>query len=160
LDEYLELLQKIYDRITARKVIKACDGTIVMCYPTIYTQIIPDKESEEVFAPNNSGADAALLEPCASDEEEKKGFDYVYVEDEFSMTVKKHKKRSVPPIQPTGNDMDMETPPMFSMKDPVEYKEEVVFYQNAGDYKPMVDDVVIPVLTDIENCLPFGYPTE
>ena len=74
LDEYLELLQKLFDRITIRKVIKASDGSSIVCFPTIYTQIIPDKESEETFAPNSSGADEALLEACASDEEEKTGY--------------------------------------------------------------------------------------
>jgi hypothetical protein len=99
LDEYLELLQKIFDRITIRKVIKAGDGSIVICYPTIQCVIIPDKDSEEVFAPNASGAETALLEPCGSDEEEKLGYDYQFVENEFSLTVRKHKKRSVPPIK-------------------------------------------------------------
>ena len=128
LDEYLELLQKIYDRITIRKVIKASDSSIIMCYPTIHTQIIPDKESEEVFAPSNSGADAALLEACNSDEEEKPGFAYVFVEDEFTLTVQKHKKRAIPAMPATEDGMDLESPPMFSMKDPVEFKEDVVYY--------------------------------
>jgi hypothetical protein len=49
---------------------------------------------------------------------------------------------------------------MFSMKDPVEYREDVVYYKNNGDYKPMGDDMVLFMLADLENCLPFGYPTE
>lgn len=160
LDEYLEILQKLYDRITVRRVIKASDGSSCVCYPTITTQIIPDKESEEVFAANGSGADAALLEACASDEEEKKGYDYQFVEDEFSLTVKKHKKRSNPPMAAAADDMDMDSPPMFSMKDPIEFKEDVVYYQNYGDYKPLGDDMVTLELADLHNCLPFGYPTE
>ena len=159
LDEYLEILKKIYDRITVRKVIKSSDGSSCICYPTITTQIIPDKESEEVFAPNNSGADASLLEACASDEEEKQGYDYQFLEDEFNLTVKKHKKRSSPPMD-VAEDMDMDSPPMFSMKDPIEYKEDVIYYQNYGDYRPSSDDMVTCQLADLENCLPFGYPTE
>jgi hypothetical protein len=84
---------------------------------------------------------------------------YQYVEDEFTLTVKKHMKRAAPPLT-AEQEADMESPPMFSMKDPVEYKEEVVYYKNAGDYKPSSDDMVSFIIADLDNVLPFGYPTE
>lgn len=56
--------------------------------------------------------------------------------------------------------MEMDTPPMFSMKDPIEFKEDVVYYQNYGDYKPTGDDMVTLELADLHNVLPFGYPSE
>jgi len=138
LDEYLEVLTRVYARITVRKVIKASDGSAVLCYPTIYTEIIPEEENAEAFAPNTSGADEALLEPCASDEEDKEGWDYRFVEDPGSMTLKKHKKRAAPPPpEPTGGDgLDMDSAPLFSVKDDIVFKEEVIFHQNSGDYKP------------------------
>jgi hypothetical protein len=78
-----------------RKVIRACDGAAILCYPTLHVEIIPEMpEGEEGYAEIGMSADSALLEPCLSDEEEKDGYDYVYVESEQTMTVRKHKKRS------------------------------------------------------------------
>jgi hypothetical protein len=131
-------LTKVYSRITVRKVIKASDGSSLICYPTVYSEIIPEDENAEAFAPNTSGADEALLEPCASDEEDKDGWDYKYVEDPGSMTLKKHKKRTAPPPMPAAaaDGLDMDSAPLFSVKDAIVFKEDVIFHQNSGDYKP------------------------
>ena len=162
LDEYIELLTKVYARITVRKVIRASDGSALLCYPTIYSEIIPEEENAEAFAPNTSGADEALLEPCASDEEDKEGWDYKYLEDAGSMTLKKHKKKSAPPPveTSTGDGLDLDSAPLFSVKDAIIFKEEVIFHQNSGDYKPKQDDMVSYCLADLADVLPIGYPTE
>ena len=88
LEEYLELLNKIYARITVRRCVRALDGSVEMCYPTIHVHLVTDRspngepiEGEDPFAPAATGAEAALWEPCASDEEDADGFDYHYVED-------------------------------------------------------------------------------
>lgn len=78
------------------------------------------------------------------------------------MTLKKHKKKKGPTVVPTKktDDFDMDGTPMFSVKDAVIFKEEVVYHQNKGDYKPRGDDMVSYVLADEPDVLPFGYPTE
>lgn len=161
LEEYLELLGKIYARITIRKAVRASDGKEVLCYPTIHTQIITDVvDGEDPFAPASSGAENALWEPCMSDEEERDGFEYTFIEDEPSMTVKKSKKRKPPVLEVPKEDADMDSAPLFSMKDPINYREEVVFHLNAGDYKPSGDDLVCYIMAEPKDIVPFGYPTE
>jgi hypothetical protein len=49
---------------------------------------------------------------------------------------------------------------MFPSKEPLKYREEVVYHQNNGDYRPVGDDFVFYVLADINDVFPFGYPTE
>ena len=161
LEEYLELLNKIYARITVRRAVRAGDGKVVLCYPTIHTQIVTEPvEGEDPFAPASSGAETALWEPCASDEEDREGFEYSFVEDAASMTVRKHKKRRAPPVESTKEENDLDSGPMFSMKDAVVYREEVVYHQNSGDYRPGGDDLVSYCLASLDDVVPFGYPTE
>ena len=51
LDEYLEILDKIYARITIRQVIKASDGSVVTCHPTIGCEILPElQDGVDIFA--------------------------------------------------------------------------------------------------------------
>jgi len=81
LDEYIELLGMIYDRITIRKVIRASDGIVIDCFPTIQVEVIPAPADggEDPFAPSES-LDDALWEACQSDEGENEGFEYKYEE--------------------------------------------------------------------------------
>ena len=127
-----------------RKVIRASDGAAILCYPTLHVEIIPElPDGEEDYAEIGMSADSTLLEPCLSDEEEKDGYEYVHVENELSMTVRKHKKRSGGPqkeVLASVDDIDNE--PSFSAKDVIIYKENVVYYMNSGDYKPRSDDFV------------------
>jgi hypothetical protein len=162
LEEYLELLGKIYARITIRKAVRAHDGKEILCYPTIHTQIITDVvDGEDPFAPASSGAENALWEPCMSDEEEREGFEYTFIEDEASMTVRKSKKRKPPQLEvEKKEEADMDSAPLFSMKDPINYREEVVYHLNSGDYKPGGDDLVSYVLAQPRDIVPFGYPSE
>jgi len=157
----LELLGKIYARITIRRAVRASDGCEILCYPTIHTQIITDVvDGEDPFAPASSGAENALWEPCMSDEEEREGFEYTFIEDESSMTVRKSKKRKPPQLENVKEDADMDSAPLFSMKDAINYREEVIYHLNAGDYKPGPDDLVGYILADAKEIVPFGYPTE
>jgi hypothetical protein len=64
------------------------------------------------------------------------------------MTVKKSKKRKPPQLDAPKEDADMDSAPLFSMKDAISYREEVVFHLNSGDYKPGGDDLVCYVLAD------------
>lgn len=47
LEEYIEVLEKVYQRITVRKVICAKDNKTVICYPTIYCDVVPDPDEAE-----------------------------------------------------------------------------------------------------------------
>lgn len=161
LEEYLELLNKIYARITIRRAVKAADGTTVLCYPTVHCQIVTEAvDGEDPFQPAASGAENALWEPCNSDEEEREGFEYSFVEEPASMTVRKHKKRKPPVIEATKDENDMDSGPLFSMKDAITYREDVVYHQNSGDYRPGPDDLVSYCVAELKDVVPFGYATE
>lgn len=94
LEEYVELLNKIYQRITIRKVISAGTGKALICHPTIQVEVLPpDPEGGIDPFTSAEGEDSAMWEPCVSDEEEDEQFEYFYVENPDTLTVKKHKKR-------------------------------------------------------------------
>ena len=162
LEEYVELLNKIYQRITIRKVISATSGKAILCHPTIQCEVLPpDPEGGIDPFTSAEGEDSAMWEPCLSDEEEDEQFEYFYVENPDTLTVKKHKKRQA--LVADGADenaIDLDSIPMFPSKEPMVYREEVTYHQNSGDYRPSGDDLVSYVLADIHNVLPFGYPTE
>lgn len=77
------------------------------------------------------------------------------------MTVRKSKKRKPPVLEAEKKEeADMDNAPLFSMKDPINYREEVIYHLNSGDYKPGGDDLVSYVLAHPRDVVPFGYPTE
>lgn len=39
IEEYVEFLQKLYDRLIVKKIIRGADGTEVLLLPEIYTEI-------------------------------------------------------------------------------------------------------------------------
>jgi hypothetical protein len=95
LEEYLELLNKIYLRITHRKVVKASNNEVYQAYPTIHVEIVPeDHETDDTFRPS-AGNETALYEPCAKGEVENENYDYAYLEDAATLTVAKHRKRKL-----------------------------------------------------------------
>lgn len=163
LDEYCELLEKIYLRITIRKVIKANDGSVLFCHPTIHSEVIPDNSDggDDAFAPTvGENDDLNIAEPCPSDEEEKEHYEYSFLEDPATLTLKKHKKRQAPRLEAAPTEEDMDNAPILSMKEALLFKEDVVYHLNNGDYKPRSDDLVSYVLAEMVDVLPFGYPTE
>jgi len=101
-----------------------------------------------------------MWEACMSDEDEKEEFDYHYFEDEPTLTVRKHKKRR--PLLEKKEEDGFETRETghLNLNDALVYREEIVFHQNKGDYRPAGDDYVTYVLASCNDVIPFGYPTE
>ena len=58
LEEYVEILDKVYDRITAKKVMRGKRGVVEIVRPRIQVNIFQEKEEE----------DGAEWESCLSDE--------------------------------------------------------------------------------------------
>jgi len=163
IDEYCELMMKIFQRITIRKVIRAANSQVILAMPTITIEIVtPEIDGVDQFA-SSEQEELSMFEPCQSDEEEKAEFDYHYIENTDNLTVKKHKKRK--PLLEKKEEGDMEDEgdqhiPLFPVKEPIQYREEVVYHQNSGDYRPVSDDHVSYILADFSDIFPFGYPTE
>jgi len=143
-----------------RRVTKAATGESVICYPTVQCEVIPEAgfDGEDPFNSAAMTTEDALLEACASDEEEVAGYDYIWQESPESHTLTKHRRRK--PVVLQEDEGFSDATPMFSVKEAVPYKEYVVFHKNAGDYKPVKNDIVQYVLADLNCVVPFGYPLE
>lgn len=90
------MLEKIYQRITIRKVIQAITSKAMICYPTIQCEILPpdlDEGAQDPFPLAEGEDDTALWEECHEGEEDNEQFEYFYVEDPATLTVIKKKKR-------------------------------------------------------------------
>jgi hypothetical protein len=128
LEEYLELLNKIYLRITHRKVVKASNNEVYMAYPTIHVEIVPeDIDTDDTFKPSAGGNDSALYEPCAADENLEQ-YDYEFLEDPNTLTVSKHRKRKLNIPKPEGGGLGLDSTPVLTIKEALYFKEHVVYY--------------------------------
>jgi hypothetical protein len=93
--EYLDILLRIYDSITFKKVYDTRTESVSEHFPRIQVTF-PNEEkhiSETVVrGVSNSAADTEWME-CASNESNKSDYEYKYEEDPARMIVKKLKKR-------------------------------------------------------------------
>lgn len=128
LDEYCELLNIIYCRITAREAVTAKDGKTVRCNPTVHVTIIPDASEADQFASSTSAADAALYEACNPGEPERPEYDYQWIEDPATMTVSKQRKRRLGNAKAPIDDLSFDQTPVLTIKEAVLHKEKVVYY--------------------------------
>ena len=155
IDEYLDLLQRIYDRITFKKVYDTNNESVTDHYPRIQVTFPKEEQviSETVVrGPSNAGADNDWLE-CASNESNKSDYEYKYEEDPARMIVKKLKKRKAI----GGFDMGGVN---LTIKEPFIYNEEVQ-YPNLLDHRTELNyRAIYDQPLDLKLVLPFGYPTE
>jgi hypothetical protein len=141
LEESVEILEKIFERITVRKALNMYKSTSKICYPTIYIDIIADEEEKEQFTPNPIEVDQSMFEKCESGEPILADHEYHWLEEAETLTAAKYKRPKIQKAPPRKDGIDFDVP-VFTIKDALDYRETVSFYQNAGDYKPSEDDVV------------------
>lgn len=150
LEEYIELLDKVYERIIAKKIIRGATGESEMALPRIEIEIFQEKEEEDTLD----------WVSCLSDEFEDNDFDYKHMEDPNDPSTTKRYKRPKP-------DNAEEEDVMLTSREPFLYREEVQYFREtrASDPDSAVSppgdkDVCIDVLADLDNVFPMGYPTE
>jgi hypothetical protein len=146
--EYVELLTRVYERITHRKVARA-NGTTDTAYPHI--QVTIDQEKQ----PQNEDFAEPDWESCAEDEEEEADAYNYELRDQ-----KKYKQRKVEP-EPENAMKDV----FLTARDPFYFKERVLYYEadSKGEtacQRPSNEDFEYDVMTEHENIFPLGYPTE
>jgi hypothetical protein len=95
-DEYIDLMQRVYQRITYKRVYDSRNESVSEHFPVIQVTF-PNEEkriNETVVRGVGGGAvgDTDWME-CASNESNKSDFEYKYEEDPARMIVKKLKKR-------------------------------------------------------------------
>ena len=125
MDEYVELLQKVYERITVKKVIRGDTGAVEIALPRIQIEILQEKEEE----------DGAEWQSCLSDEYQDEDFEYMHREDPNDPSVTKRYKRPLP--QGTNED---DGGVMMTVRDPFLFKEEVQYFREPaeGDFDNVV----------------------
>lgn len=113
-----------------------------MAYPTIQVEIVPPTvDGPDPFISTED--EEAAWEPCISDnEDETRDFEYHYFENEQNLTVQKFKRRKPLLERSEADGGAVEHIPMFPAKEPVLYRENMVYHQNNGDYRPAGDDFV------------------
>ena len=147
INEYIELLNKVYDRIVHRSIVRSTGATDI-AYPHI--QVTIDQEKQ----PQNEEFGDAEWESCNEDEEEdNEMFTYELREE------KRYKQR-----KPEGTDTAVKDV-FLTARDPFYFKEEVKYYQaneknETSCAQPCLEDFEYDVLTSHENIFPMGYPTE
>jgi hypothetical protein len=174
IEEYVEFLSKIYDRIIAKKIIKGADGSTFVMLPEIFTEITQDE----------GGAEEDEWQSCYSNEEQYSHFDYRHEEDEETKQVKMYKRKKG--NESGGEEDDTAAAPVFSSREPFMFKESVKFFRDEFDAAlvpseegsdddedrkaqrakqkerpdPKSDDTVVDIMADMNDILPMGYPTE
>jgi hypothetical protein len=151
LEEYCELLEKIFDRVTARKIVRA-NGTFDTAIPQIRVTIDQEKQVQD-----EDSQDEGEWEVCDDNEAESDEFEYKQEEENGEMRTFR---------RPKSLEMNSGKKEIFlSSREPFYYKEVVVYHQPDANFKvdieqPSDEDFVSPVLADHCDIFPLGYPTE
>ena len=134
MDEYVEVLNKVYERITVRKVIRGETGKVEIAIPRIQVELFQEKEEE----------DGAEWISCLSDEYQDDNYEYMHREDPNDPSTTKRYKRPLP----DGMNED-DGGVMMSVRDPFLFKEEVQYYREPAEGE--FDKAVLqPTSKDIE----------
>ena len=149
--EYVELLQKIYERITCKRIIRGQTGTSEIVIPRIAVDIYQDQDLDE---------DEGYL-TCEEGEEDMSDYTYKDMEDEEGI-VKRYKKRR--PDEDEGDAGGM----LMTVREPFKFMEHVQYYKYDGDsdsegnvvLPPTEMDVEVDILSEFTDVYPLGYPTE
>ena len=156
IEEYIDLLNKIYDRIISYKYFTGYTGEVLpvidITFPTMEKRVLdtggrPDKSSSQMDD---------WLE-CRSEESNRSDYDYKYEEDPDNMVVKKYKKqRALGGGAGQGGDSSANANISATLKDPIIYHEEVRF-----DLTNIKEGCYLYAeLLEMDDILPFGYPTQ
>lgn len=95
LEEYIEILEKIFERITVRKALSLADSSVKVCYPTIMVDVIADEEEKEQFVPNPIELDSSMFEKCEPDEPVLGDHEYHWMEEPETLTAAKYRRPKI-----------------------------------------------------------------
>lgn len=123
LEEYIEFLNKLYDRVIIKKIVRGGDGSVDILLPEIYTEITQeDPEAEE---PENDWVS------CVSAESQDNNFfEYKHDEDPETLAVKMFKRKKREQDEEEDGEASV---PVFSSREPFMYKEHVKFFKDEFD---------------------------
>ena len=140
IQEYIEVLSKVYERIIIKQVIRGESGAVEIALPRIQVEIFQEKNLTQ-------GEEEMEWEECDSNDEHDDTYEYQHKEDPFDPTTTKRYRRKL--------DNEDETPNLDT-RAPIMFKEEVQFYREAeeGNFKDSVKqpgdcDIVVDLLAEI-----------
>ena len=162
LDEYLDLLTKLYSRLSYKRVYLTESESLTSIYPRIQIGFpLEEKRINETVVRGGANAleEGEWLE-CASNESMESDFEYETRTDDVQMKAVriKRKKRAA---GAGGIDYGLPSQVQLSIKDPFVYSEEVVYPElNDPRHSDVLNKTVYDAMLPLEQVLPFGYPTE
>ena len=156
LDEYTDLLSKIFDRIII--ISQVAYGREMV--PTIAIKVsfpAEEKKIQEAKGKNSKDNLADEWFECRSDESNRSEFEYKYEEDPENMVVKKFKKTKQEGLSPIGRPglAGSQANNIVPIKEPFYYDEEIAIEYYDMDHT----DFKVYSLRPLENVLPFGFVT-
>jgi hypothetical protein len=176
-EEYEEFMDKLYNRIIHKKIIRGSDGSEVTLLPEIFCRLTQEVKGEE--------DDDMDWKSCFSRESQNDFYEYEQREDPNSNEVKMYKRKKVEEEEgAAGEEIAV---PVFSSREAFMFSETVKFFKDEYDEdvkvdsededntaeqarkaeiaakqrpQPNSDDTVVDVLADMGDIYPLGYPTE
>lgn len=162
LEEYVDMLQRIYARITYKKAYFCQTESVKEFFPKIQISFpLEEKRISETVVRGGVNADTDWME-CASNESNKSQFDYKYEEDPDQMVVKKYKKKRPEGASgPSAFDYSSSAQAQLTIKEPFIFNEEILYPElNDPRHNDMPNKTIYDCLLPFDQVLPFGYPTE
>lgn len=160
IDEYLDVLTKLYARITFKRVYLTESETLTSIYPRIQVGFpLEEKRINETVVRGGATAqeEGEWLE-CVSNESMDSDFEYETRTDDVQMKAVriKRKKRAAGEIN-----YGLPSQVQLSIKDPFMYSEDVVYPElNDPRHSDVLNKTVYDVMLPLDLVLPLGYPTE
>ena len=126
-EEYVEFLEKLYNRIIVKKIIRGADGTEVDLLPEIFCELTQEVKGEE--------DDENDWKSCFSSESQNDFYEYDQREDPNTNAVKMYKRKKQEEAEAAEEEIAV---PVFSSREPFMYKETVKFFKDEYDEEERV----------------------
>jgi hypothetical protein len=141
--EYVELLQKIFLRITVKRVTRGSDGSSKVYLPTVAIEIWQRDLSE----------DEQPWEECADEVQDNDMFEYMDAENEHGGFVKMRR----PKQEKKEDNKNL----VINGHEPLSFNERVEYFTYSDQAsEPTEEDVADHVFAEMRDVYPMGYPTE
>jgi len=151
-EEYVELLEKIYDRITVMRIIRGEDMSEETVLPHLKVELFQELKTSLM------DEDDVNWMSCDPDESQNSLFEYRHEEDPADLSTKHFKRRKADDFEGNGDHSAF-----LSIREPFHYKEEVKYFVDESEGAPQPagpQDISFEILADFEDVYPLGYPTE
>jgi hypothetical protein len=163
IDEYIDMLQRLYQRIIYKRAYLNDSESVQDHFPKIQVTFpLEEKRISETVVRGGAtnqegGVEGSDWLECRSNEANESDFEYKFEEDPEVMIIKKYKKKKAK----KANDYGFMASVQLTISDPFVFNEEVLYpILNDLRHLEVPNKSVYDALLDMTQVLPFGYPTE